>query len=136
MSRFRQPRIDTRVDQHKRGRDILKKWTLSLFCKVVDRETRKVKKAFTMKTSEIAPEFVEAWSLSGLQGVVEEESLVLCELLYTGVQTRRARKKGGGTQWSYVYSLATSFLADAVQVISVIVSQMAHHRSHYATRLY
>jgi len=83
-----------RIDRHKRGREILRKWTLSLACKTVDREMRKVKGAFTMKTTEITPDFVEAWSFSGLQNVVKEKAPTLCELLCAGVQTGRARNKG------------------------------------------
>jgi len=83
----------TRIDRHKRGRDILNKWALSLLCRIVDREMRKVKRAFTMKTNEITPEFVEAWSFSGLQNVIEERAPILCELLCACVQTRHTRKK-------------------------------------------
>ena len=83
-----------RIDQHRRGRVILRKWALGLSCKIVDCEMRKVKRAFTMKTSEITPEFVEAWSFSGLQSVIEVKAPTLCELLRAGVQTKHARKKG------------------------------------------
>jgi len=82
-----------RIDRYKRGRDILNKWALNLLCRIVDREMRKVKRAFTMKTNEITPEFVEAWSFSGLQSVIEERAPVLCKLLCACVQTRHARKK-------------------------------------------
>jgi len=67
----------TRIARHKRGRDILNKWVLSLLCRIVDREMRKVKRAFTMKTNEITPEFVGAWSFSGLQNVIEERAPIL-----------------------------------------------------------
>ena len=40
--------------------------------------------------------------------------------------------RGKRIRWSYVYSLAATSLANAVQVILVIISQMAYHRSHYA----
>jgi hypothetical protein len=121
----------TRIDQHKRGRDILKKWALSLFCKV-DREMRKVKRAFTMKTSEITPELVEASGRFPAFKASSRRKPLSCanscvQVFRRDMQGRRERR----TQWSYVHSLATSFLADAAQIISVIVSQMAHHRSHY-----
>jgi len=86
--------ILARIDQHKRGRKILGIWALSLMCKIIDREMRKVKKAFTMKTTEITPDFVEAWSFSSLRNVVEEEAPTLCKLLCAGAQTARVRKKG------------------------------------------
>jgi len=83
----------SKIDRHKRGREILRKWALSLACKIVDREMQKVKRAFTMKTTEITPDFVKAWSFSGLQNVVKEKAPTLCELLCAGVQTGRARNK-------------------------------------------
>ena len=84
----------SRIDQHKRGREILRTWALSLSCKIIDHEMRKVKRAFTMRTSKITPDFVEAWSFSGLRSTVEEKAPILCELLCAGVQTRHTRKKG------------------------------------------
>ena len=84
--------ILTRIDRHKRG--ILRMWALTLMCKAIDREMCKVKKAFTMKTAEVTPDFVEGWSFFGLQGVAEENAPTLCELLRVGVQTTHARNKG------------------------------------------
>ena len=86
--------IFTWVSRYKSGRATLKKWALDLMCKVVDQEMRKTKQAFTMKTTEITTDFVEAWSFSGLQNTVKENAPTLCELLYAGVQTKRARSKG------------------------------------------
>ena len=40
--------------------------------------------------------------------------------------------RGKRIRWLYVYSLAATSLANAMQAIPVIVSQMAYHRSHYA----
>ena len=85
--------ILTRIDQRKRGRKILGIWALNLMYKIVDHEMRKVKKAFTMKTAEITPDFVEAWSFSSLRNVIEEAP-TLCKLLSTGAQATRVRKKG------------------------------------------
>ena len=45
--------ILTWIDRYKRGRGILRKWVLAFMCKVIDREMREVKNAFTMKTAEI-----------------------------------------------------------------------------------
>lgn len=69
------------IDRHKRGRDLLRKWTLGLACKVVDREMRKVKTSLTTKATEVTPDFIEAWLFSGFQNVVKENVPVLCELL-------------------------------------------------------
>jgi hypothetical protein len=71
----------SRIDRHKRGREILRRWALGLSCRVIDREMRKVKRAFTMKTGETTPDSAEAWSFYGLRNVVEEKAPVLCELL-------------------------------------------------------
>lgn len=62
--------ILTQIDKCKKGREILRRWTLDLVCEIVDREMRKVTKAFTIKTTAITPGFVEAWSFSSLQSVV------------------------------------------------------------------
>jgi hypothetical protein len=124
--------ILTRIDRYKRGRGILRKWALALMCKTIDREMRKVKKAFTMKTAEITPDFVEGWSFSGLQGVAEENAPTLFELLRAGVQTTRARNKGQKDPMVVSSVLPYASLPNAVQVISVIICQMAHHRSHHA----
>ena len=84
----------TKVNQHKRGREILRRWTLTSMCDSVDREMQKLKRAFTMKTTDITPDFVEAWSFSGLRNIVEEKAPTLCELLHAGIQTPRAKEKG------------------------------------------
>ena len=121
------------IDQYKRGREILRNWSLNLVCKVVDREMRKVKKVFAMNTREITPEFVEAWSFSGFRDAIKANAPTLCEVLLAGVQTARARNEGKKDPMvvrvfhGYYFSLV-----NAMQVISVIISQMAHHRSHYA----
>jgi hypothetical protein len=54
-----------KVDEHRRGREILRKWSLSLTSRVINREMQKIRIAFTMKTAEITPDFVETWSFSG-----------------------------------------------------------------------
>ena len=86
--------ILTKIYQYKRGRKILRDWSLRFTCKVVDREMQKIKKAFTMNTREITPEFVEAWSFSGFQTAIKENAPTLCEVLLAGVQTSRARNEG------------------------------------------
>lgn len=123
-----------RIDRRKRGREILRKWTLSSMSKVVDREMRKVKSAFTMKTTEITPDFVEAWSFTSLRNVVKEKAPTLCELLCVGVQTTRARNKRKKDPMVVcaVPRSSSPTPANTVQVVPVIISQMAHHRSHYA----
>ena len=83
-----------RIYQYKKGRRILRLWSLDLVCRVVDQEMRKVKKAFTMNTKDITPEFVEAWSFSGFQMVIKENAPTLCEVLLAGIQTARARNEG------------------------------------------
>ena len=86
-----------------------------------------------MKTTDITPDFVEAWSFSGLQNVVKEKAPTLCELLQAGIQTTRARNKGKKDPMAVcIAPLVLPLIADAVQVIPVIASQMAHYRSHYA----
>ena len=84
----------SKIDQHKKGQDALRTWAVNLVCKVVDREMQGVKRAFTMKTTEITPDFVEVWSFSTHQNVVEEKAPTLCNLLHACVQMRQVRNKG------------------------------------------
>jgi len=81
------------INQHNGGREALRDWSLTLVCKTVTQEMEKVKKAFTMKTSEITPEFVEAWSFPGFQDVVSKNAPTLCQILLAGVETARAKKE-------------------------------------------
>jgi len=81
------------IVQYKGGREVLENWSLSFVCDAVAREMEKVKKAFTTKTSEITPEFVEAWSFPGFQDVVSRNAPILCQVLLAGVQTARAKKE-------------------------------------------
>ena len=85
-----------------------------------------------MKTTGITPDFVGVWSFSGFQNIVRGKAPILCKLLYAGVQTTRARKNGTKDPMVVVPFLSIPSLADTTQVVPVIVSQMAHHRSHYA----
>ena len=85
--------ILARIDQYKRGREILRTWSVSFVCKLVDREMHKVKKALTMKTSEITPVFVEAWSFPTFQDVIGRNAPTLCQVLLAGVQTARAKNE-------------------------------------------
>jgi len=91
-----------RIDQYKRGREILRNWSLSPMCKVVDREMRKVKKAFAMKTREITPEFVETWSFSGFREAIKANTPTIQAFKRhaQGMKERRIR-------CSYMFSPAT-----------------------------
>jgi hypothetical protein len=85
-----------------------------------------------MKAAEITRDFVEGWSLSGLQGVAEEKSPALYKLLHAGVQIAHTRNKGRGDPMVVSPALPHASLPNAAQVISVIICQIAHHRSHHA----
>ena len=100
-----------RIDRYKSGQDILNKWALSLLCRIIDREMRKVKRAFTMKTNEITPEFVEAWSFSDLQSVTEESfHLVQTPVCMRSDETRKEEGKEGPSGCMYTPSLLLSWL--------------------------
>jgi hypothetical protein len=83
-----------RVDERRRGRGTLRKWSLRLTSRVINREMQKIRMALTMKTVELTPDFAETWSFSGLHNVVKHEAPTLSELLCTGIQAKRTRSKG------------------------------------------
>ena len=87
-----EPILDQMV-RYDGGRVALRNWSLNFVCKSVAREMEKVKKAFTMKTSEITPEFVETWSFRGFQDVISRNAPTLSRILLAGVQTTRAKKE-------------------------------------------
>ena len=126
--------ILTRIYRYKKGRNTLRAWSLSSTCKIVDREMHKVEQVFAMNAREITPEFVKAWSLASFQRAIKEKTPTLCKVPLTGVQTARMRNEGKVDPMvvRLFPRLAATSLANVVQVILAVVSQMDYHRSHYA----